>query len=163
MYEDYFAKQLRQYRESQGWTLQEMADVLHTSKQVLSRYETGQRTPKISVANEFASILQVPLSYFMPSAPHWDDEIYKAWCDTPSECERDAIVQKYGLDPRIYSEYLHKIAVSSPIIPPFRITEHEKDLVFAYRANPAMQGAVDRLLGLDSQSESLPVPQPKNA
>ena len=160
MYEDYFAKQLRQYRESQGWTLQEMADVLHTSKQVLSRYETGQRTPKISVANEFASILQIPLSYFMPDPPHWEDDIYEDWRNSRSDDERKLIVQRNGLDPRVYSDYLSMVAESSPVVPPFRVSDHERELIIEYRKlSQAEKKRVDMMLGLEPE----PVPQPKNA
>lgn len=160
MYEDFFAKQLRQYRELRGWTLQEMADVLHTSKQVLSRYETGQRTPKISVANEFASILQVPLSYFMPNPPHWEDDILVDWRNARSDEERIAIVRRNGLDPRVYSEYLDMISESYPIIPPFRVSDHERELIIEYRKLSAPERKrVDMMLGLEPES----IPQPKQA
>ena len=39
-----------------------MADMLGTSKQVISRYETKQRIPKLSTANEYAKKLGVTLS-----------------------------------------------------------------------------------------------------
>lgn len=159
MYEEYFAKQLRAYRESQGYTLQELADILHTSKQVLSRYENGQRTPKISVANEYAAILGVPLSYFMPNPPSWTYDVMEDWQNARSDAERFAIVREFGLDPRVYPEYLAMKAETSPVVPPFRVSDHERDLIVAYRAKPEMQLAVDKLLGLDSES----VPQPKQA
>lgn len=106
MYEDYFAKQLKAYREARGLTLQELADILHTSKQVLSRYETGQRVPKISVANEFASILGLPLSYFMPDAPHWEDHISIAYNNPPGG----------SLGDYLYSSGCKSCQISSPSV-----------------------------------------------
>ena len=58
-----FATRLRAVREARHYTLQEMADLLGTSKQVICRYENGQRTPKISVAADYAHRLQVDLLY----------------------------------------------------------------------------------------------------
>lgn len=159
MYEEYFAKQLRAYRESQGYTLQELADILHTSKQVLSRYENGQRTPKISVANEYAAILGIPLSYFMPDPPVWEDDILEDWKNARSDAERFEIVRECGLDPRVYKEYLSMKAETAPVVPPFRISDHEKSVILAYRAHPAAQPFVDKLLELEPEA----VPQPMQA
>ena len=159
MYEEYFAKQLRAYRESQGYTLQELADILHTSKQVLSRYENGQRTPKISVANEYAAILGLPLSYFMPDAPAWPDDVWADWQHARSDAERLSIVRDCGLDPRAYAEYLAMKAETARIDPPFRVSDHEREVILAYRQHPDAQPFVDKLLGLDDA----PAPRAKQA
>lgn len=162
MYEDYFAKQLKAYREARDLTLQELADILHTSKQVLSRYETGQRVPKISVANEFASILGLPLSYFMPDVPRWEDDVWEDWRCARSDAERTAIIQQYGLDPRAYPDFLAMKAETASPLPPFRVTDHERDLVIAYRKLPSeVKKHVDMMLGIASDPEF--VPQPKQA
>ena len=60
-----FATRLRAVREARHYTLQEMADLLGTSKQVICRYENGQRTPKITVAADYAHRLQVDLLYLL--------------------------------------------------------------------------------------------------
>ena len=57
-----FSKVIRRIREERGWTLEEMANVLGTTKQALSLYERGERTPKITVAARFAEILGMPLT-----------------------------------------------------------------------------------------------------
>lgn len=36
----------------------------------------------------------------------------------------------------------------------FHLNEHEQELVVAYRKHPAMQDAVDKLLGIDSASQN---------
>ncbi len=56
-----FGKKMRAIREERKWTLEEMAEKLSTTKQALSKYERGERTPKITIAAKFAEILGVPL------------------------------------------------------------------------------------------------------
>ena len=58
-----FGQRLKQPRISRGMSQEELALKLSTTKQVISRYENGQRTPKITVALDFASRLGVPLEY----------------------------------------------------------------------------------------------------
>lgn len=58
-----FGDKLKHIRKERGLTQEAMADLLKTSKQVLSRYENGKRTPKITVAQQYAAVLGVP-SYF---------------------------------------------------------------------------------------------------
>lgn len=155
MYEDYFAKQLRAYRESRDLTLQELADILHTSKQVLSRYETGQRVPKISVANEYAAILGLPLSYFMPNPPQWHESVWEDWQNARSNKERYEIVEECGLDPRAYQDYLTMKAEEAAPVPPFRVNEHEKQLVIAYRKQPeVVRQSIDRMLQIEPETVS---------
>ena len=60
-----FGEKLKKLRIEKGWTQEQLAHHLHTSKQVISRYENGQRTPKITVAQEYANVLGVPLSYLL--------------------------------------------------------------------------------------------------
>lgn len=65
-----FGDLLRQYREDHNnMSQQDLADILGTSKQVISRYETGQRDPKISTAVEYAEKLGIPLSCLLDSDP----------------------------------------------------------------------------------------------
>lgn len=45
-------------------TQQEFADLLGTSKQVISRYEHGENTPKITTVMHYAEVLNVPINYF---------------------------------------------------------------------------------------------------
>ena len=57
-----FGNALRALRLASKKSQEEFAAILGTSKQVISRYETGQRVPKITVAREYARLLGVPLS-----------------------------------------------------------------------------------------------------
>jgi transcriptional regulator with XRE-family HTH domain len=60
-----FGDRLRQIRKEQGLSQEELAKTLGTSKQVLSRYETNQRAPKISIAAAYAQKLNVSLDFMM--------------------------------------------------------------------------------------------------
>ena len=59
-------ERLKLYRELHGnMSQQQLADILGTTKQVLSRYELGHRDPKISTAKDFAEKLNVPLPWLL--------------------------------------------------------------------------------------------------
>lgn len=57
-----FGENLRKIRNSRGMSQDEFADLLGTSKQVISRYETAQRSPKVSTVAEYAEKLGVSIS-----------------------------------------------------------------------------------------------------
>ena len=57
-----FGENLRKIRNSRGMSQEEFADLLGTSKQVISRYETAQRSPKVSTVAEYAGKLGVSIS-----------------------------------------------------------------------------------------------------
>lgn len=56
-----FGEKLKEIRTSRNMSQQDFAVLLNTSKQVISRYELGQNTPKISVASAWCQILNVSL------------------------------------------------------------------------------------------------------
>ncbi|MDO4270336.1 MAG: helix-turn-helix transcriptional regulator [Eubacteriales bacterium] len=60
-----FGERLREIRKEKGMSQQAFAQMLGTSKQVLSRYETGQRSPKISKVQQYAQKLGVSAEYLM--------------------------------------------------------------------------------------------------
>ena len=60
-----FGMRLRQIRKELGETQDEFAARIGTSKQVLSRYESGQRIPKISLLEKYAQSLNVSVDYLM--------------------------------------------------------------------------------------------------
>ena len=63
-----FGDNLRKIRKEKNMTQDELAVVLGTSKQVLSRYENGQRSPKVSVVSEYAEKLGVPINALTDAA-----------------------------------------------------------------------------------------------
>lgn len=60
-----FGSALRSYRLEHNLSQQELANILGTTKQVLSRYEKGDRDPKISTAVEYSAKLNIPLELFL--------------------------------------------------------------------------------------------------
>ncbi|NLT41025.1 MAG: helix-turn-helix domain-containing protein [Clostridiales bacterium] len=58
-----FGEKLRKIRKERKMSQEELAAILGTSKQVISRYEKGQRIPKITTAKQFALSLGLPLEY----------------------------------------------------------------------------------------------------
>ena len=57
-----FGENLRRIREERGLSQEQFALIFNTSKQVISRYETGQRSPKINTVSEYAQKLNVDIS-----------------------------------------------------------------------------------------------------
>ena len=45
-----FGEKLKKSRNDKQWSQEQLAKKLGTSKQVISRYENGQRSPKLSIA-----------------------------------------------------------------------------------------------------------------
>lgn len=64
-----FGEKMRSIREENDWTLDEMAERLGTTKQALSKYERGERTPKVTVAAKFAKLLNVSLLELIGEKP----------------------------------------------------------------------------------------------
>lgn len=60
-----FGAKLRLLREERNMSLAEFADLLGTSKQVISRYERCENTPKITTVAHYAKVLNVSLAYLM--------------------------------------------------------------------------------------------------
>lgn len=57
-----FGDNLRTIRTERGLSQEALAQLLGTSKQVISRYENGQRTPKVNAAAKYAQLLGVSLA-----------------------------------------------------------------------------------------------------
>ena len=60
-----FCEKLKLLREEREMSLAEFANLLDTSKQVLSRYERGENTPKITTVAHYAEVLGVSLQYLV--------------------------------------------------------------------------------------------------
>jgi len=60
-----FGQKLKQIRLERDMSLEEMGQVLGTSKQVLSRYEKGLREPKFSTVILYAKKLKVNPAEFL--------------------------------------------------------------------------------------------------
>ena len=60
-----FGERLREHRKEKGLSQDEFAKMLGTSKQILSRYELGQRSPKIEQVSKYAEKLKVSVDYLL--------------------------------------------------------------------------------------------------
>ena len=69
-----FGENLKRLRLERKLTQDELAVLLKTSKQVISRYENGQRSPKVSTVAAFATALDVPISALTSGADTNDEE-----------------------------------------------------------------------------------------
>ena len=58
-----FCEKLTLLREERNMNMTEFATLLGTSKQVISRYEKGENTPKITTVSHYAKVLNVSLEY----------------------------------------------------------------------------------------------------
>lgn len=58
-----FCEKLKLLREERNMNITEFANLLGTSKQVISRYERDENTPKITTVAHYANILNVSLEY----------------------------------------------------------------------------------------------------
>lgn len=56
-----FGKKLKEYRIYKNLSQEELANKLNTTKQVISRYEREERSPKLSVALDIANKLNLPV------------------------------------------------------------------------------------------------------
>lgn len=69
-----FGIMMRDYRKRKKLSLDDLAVMVGSSKQVLSRYERGERTPKISAAQKIADALDVPLELLLGYEYHDDPD-----------------------------------------------------------------------------------------
>lgn len=60
-----FGDKLKRIRLEKGLSQENLADLLGTSKQVISRYERNERTPKLTSAIEYAQKLNVPTNFLL--------------------------------------------------------------------------------------------------
>ena len=109
-----FGKRLRHIRKERGMTQDEFAKLLGTSKQILSRYEREDRSPRIEVVRKYAEALKVSADYLLGddeaeavSSMFWTQKkekpFYKIFIEvTADEMGLDipGVVQKTGLTDR---------------------------------------------------------------
>lgn len=60
-----FGEKIKKLRDERQMSLSEFAEILGTSKQVLSRYERGENTPKITTVMQYAETLGIPPAFLI--------------------------------------------------------------------------------------------------
>lgn len=86
-----FGSKLKSIRNSMGLSQEDFAKRLNTTKQVISRYETEQRTPKITIAQTYADILGIPLNDLIDNNVELNIKSAPITEDALSESEMDLI------------------------------------------------------------------------
>ena len=71
-----FGDKLKQARLDRNMSQEEMANLLGTSKQVISRYETNQRSPKISMVAKWCHILNIDLNSMLDDGEDLQENSY---------------------------------------------------------------------------------------
>ena len=103
-----FGEKLKLCRIARDLTQADLANLVGTTKQVVSLYETDGRVPKVNAAAKYATVLDVPMKYLVTDFLDmclWesDDLLEDYWLASPSDKLR--IVSRRGIDPRIASDY----------------------------------------------------------
>jgi len=88
-----FGERLREIRREKGMTQDEFAALLGSTKQVLSRYETNQRAPKITLVQQYAEKLNVSVDYLLGDS---EDEVLYA--DFHPKRKKDGYFYKIFID-----------------------------------------------------------------
>ncbi len=108
-----------------------LAAELQISKQSVSAYINGKRKPKRLLLSEISKVLNVDPAWLMG----YDTNMI------PQESDRAG----------------EQLQASSEAVIPFNITltNHEQELILAYRTKSEMQSAVDTLLGIQPNTVSI--------
>lgn len=99
-----FGDKIKLYRIDNYMSQDELAKLLGTSKQVLSRYENNQRTPKITVVQEYAEKLGLPLSYLIDDNQTSYNTIKADNSDPAPPKDQPADDPYFGLSPKVAAE-----------------------------------------------------------
>ena len=88
-----FGERLRELRREMDMTQDEFATLLGSTKQVLSRYETNQRSPKITLVQQYAEKLNISVDYLLGDS---EDEVLYA--DFHPKRKKDGYFYKIFID-----------------------------------------------------------------
>lgn len=64
-------ERLSKLRKSQGLSQAEVAEALSISRQVVSRWETGETAPSAENRKKLSQLYHIPLEYLMEDGPEW--------------------------------------------------------------------------------------------
>lgn len=121
-----FGERLRQIRKEQNLSQDALAQMLGTTKQMLSRYELNQCSPRIEQVHKYAEKLHVPVDYLLGDTEaeaiakvFWTEKrekpFYKIFIDVTVEMGLDipGIVRVTGLtDPQVRTIIMRRMKVA---------------------------------------------------
>ncbi|HJG03423.1 MAG TPA: helix-turn-helix domain-containing protein [Megamonas funiformis] len=79
-----FAKNLKKYREKNGWTQQHLADILNVSRQAVSKWELASSEPDLDKISEISKLFNITVDDILEN----DVEKYKLLKRIEEELER---------------------------------------------------------------------------
>ena len=120
---------IKSARKNKGLTQSELAEMLSISASAIGLYEQNRREPDIGTIVKIARILEVNLNYLLG----FGDQKYEELSE-PNKVLHDVA--------HIFYNETEKPADEG------KLTEHEAAVLNAYRNQPEMQPAVDKLLGI---------------
>lgn len=132
-----FGDKIKCCRTALGITQEQLAQRVGTTKQVISHYESGVRTPKIDVIERYASNLNVPVDFLIKDSIAfrvWEfpDQIEDYW--RASAPDRLHLVVKWGIDPRIAADYKNISTIEEFVANhDTGFTQEEQELIKCYR------------------------------
>lgn len=109
-----FGETLKKYRTYKGYTQEELAKIVGSSKQVVSRYENSLRSPDILIAQKWAEKLNIPVKYLADDSLDVVDFFSKP--QTPSNLVPLKKVR--------YVPLIGRIACGTPILAEENIVDH---------------------------------------
>ena len=91
-----FGEKLKKIRMERGLTQEKLAEILGTSKQVISRYEKSQRNPKLITVEDYASKLNISLGSFVSEKAAVYPSEYQELIDELEELTKEEIKSLLG-------------------------------------------------------------------
>lgn len=74
----YIGSKIRELREKRNMSLEELADLLETTRQTVSRYERGDRQANQDILFQLSDIFNVSIDEFFPPKENSTDELTRA-------------------------------------------------------------------------------------
>ena len=132
-----FGKRLRHIRKERKMTQEDFAKLLGTSKQILSRYERDDRSPRIEVVRKYAEALKVSADYLLGddeaeavSSMFWTQKkekpFYKIFIEITADkmgLDIPGVVQKTGLTDRQVRTIITRQMKVAPLDLALQLTE----------------------------------------
>ena len=77
---NFVGERLKEAREARGFTGDALGDVVGVGRASISQYETGKASPQFDVLFKLASVLKMPVPFFLrpPSCPEADNLFYRS-------------------------------------------------------------------------------------
>lgn len=130
-----FGDKLKQIRHALDLSQDELARILGTSKQVISRYERGERTPKLTIAQDYAAKLNVPVEDLIDNSRNITGVSFGYTFHSDLEQKL-----KDRLENRVEQ---HSAGVQNHP----QITDEEREIIRLYRAaSPEIRAAIQRIV-----------------